>query len=83
MVASGVSLRQAMNYLNQWVSWWTQTAKSWTKHELLTWFIEACWDTSVVDVATMLLHSLDQASKGRANERCWAANQVLVLASAQ
>ncbi len=72
-----------MNYLNQWVSWWTQTAKSWTKHELLTWFIEACWDTSVVDVATMLLHSLDQASKGRANERCWAANQVLVLASAQ
>ncbi|HAT8887555.1 TPA: hypothetical protein JBA78_11705, partial [Legionella pneumophila subsp. pneumophila] len=60
------SLR-AMSYLHQWVSWWTRTANDWTKHNLLTWFIDTCWDASAKEVARMLLHRLDGAQAALAN----------------
>ncbi|HAT4423722.1 TPA: hypothetical protein I9258_001468 [Legionella pneumophila] len=47
--------------MHQWVSWWTRTANDWTKHNLLTWFIDTCWDASAKEVARMLLHLLDGA----------------------
>ncbi|HFL3894472.1 TPA: hypothetical protein ACG3J2_000258 [Legionella pneumophila] len=50
-----------MSYLHQWVSWWTRTANDWTKRNLLTWFIDTCWDASAKEVARMLLHRLDGA----------------------
>lgn len=83
MVASGLSSLRAMSYLSQWVSWWAQTAKSWTKHELLTWFIDTCWDESAKEVASMLLLRLDGAHAALANTDHSYVNQALVLVQAQ
>lgn len=80
MVASGVSPRRAMSYLHQWSSWWTLTAKCWTKHELLTWFLDACWDASAKEIARMLLRSLQHHASTANVEACYSSeNSVLVL----
>lgn len=55
MVASGVSPRRIMRYLQSWLTWWVNTAVCWTQYELLTWFLDACWDTSARNVGMMLL----------------------------
>ena len=79
MVASGVSLHRVMSYLSQWVNWWTQTAQCWTKHELLTWFLDACWDATARNVAKALLaaHSC-VASNSSISVHFSAENQVLI-----
>lgn len=49
-------IRADINLL-RWCSWWVRTAVCWTKHELLTWFFEACWDAPAAAAAAKLLPS--------------------------
>ena len=62
MVIDGVSLRRIKSYLHRWCTWWVRTVTCWTKHELLVWFLDVCWNDSVKAVATILLNNINQTN---------------------
>jgi hypothetical protein len=62
MVASGISTHRIRSYLSQWCSWWNATAECWTKQEILTWFLEACWDLPVKTIAQGLMNQISPES---------------------
>ena len=67
MVASGVSLQRIKRYLLRWCTWWMQTADCWSKHELLIWFFETCWDKPSREIASELCRSISQLSLNEAS----------------
>ena len=44
MVNTGVSPRRIRSYLDCWSTWWVRTSETWSKQDLLVWFIEVCRD---------------------------------------
>lgn len=60
MVASGVSLQRIKRYLLRWCTWWMRTANCWSKHELLIWFFETCWDKPSREIAGELCRTISQ-----------------------
>jgi hypothetical protein len=56
MVSSGVSPRKITCYLHLWAVWWSKTSSNvWQYHEILIWFIKACWDIKTAIIAAVLL----------------------------
>ena len=55
MVNDGFSTQRIKRYLSRWCSWWVRSSQSWQYQELLGWFIHACRDVKVVQIATALL----------------------------
>jgi hypothetical protein len=55
MVTIGLSTKQIRRYLHQFLLWWAKTIEAWTYEELITWFIEACWDIYPIAHASALL----------------------------
>jgi hypothetical protein len=55
MVSDGVSLRRIRSYLHRFAVWWSKTVSVWRYCEMLTWFMEACWDINLAAVAEGLL----------------------------
>lgn len=56
MVASGVSPRKIRSYLRAWLLWWVRTVETWTVLELLSAFLEACWEPAPAAYAAGLVH---------------------------
>ena len=56
MVNDGLSTREIKDYLRRFVMWWVNTSDTWTAPELLTWFIEYCWDSKLAAIAASLRH---------------------------
>jgi hypothetical protein len=56
MVAAGFLPKKIMAYLKNWALWWVKaTAKTWDYQELLSKFIESCWQPSLAIFAKELL----------------------------
>ncbi len=55
MVATGFSIHRTRSYLEKWALWWTMTTATWSYKELLTVFIQSCWDYRPAAVAEGLL----------------------------
>lgn len=55
MVNDGFSTQKIRQYLHRFVLWWVNTSESWTPLNLLTHFLEACWDQQLAQIARGLL----------------------------
>lgn len=55
MVADGFSTLKIKIYLSRWALWWVGTSQTWTYDDILTVFIEACWQESLAIYAKALL----------------------------
>ena len=56
MVESGVSPRRIRSYLKAWLLWWVRTTETWTVLELLSAFLETCWEPGPAAYAAGLVH---------------------------
>lgn len=55
MVNTGVSLRIIRRYLHNFVIWWVNATKIWRYEEILSSFIETCWEINPAAIAAGLL----------------------------
>lgn len=55
MVIDGASPRRIRNYLHLWTRWWANASDTWVYHEILQWFVDACWDISPAAYAAGLI----------------------------
>lgn len=56
MVSDGISSQRIRGYLRRWAVWWVSTSEIWQYEKLLSWFIQACWETNpAADYAAGLL----------------------------
>ena len=44
MLQSGFSALKTQTYLRQWTSWWVRTVEGWSYDQLLSLFIDACYE---------------------------------------
>ena len=51
-----LSTKLIRRYLHQFLLWWTKTsAGTWAYQELISWFVESCWDITPAAHAAGLL----------------------------
>jgi hypothetical protein len=55
MVTIGLSTKLIRRYLHQFLLWWTKTSGTWQYQELISWFVESCWDINPAAHAAGLL----------------------------
>lgn len=61
MVTIGISTKLIRCYLHQFLLWWTKTsAETWQYQELISWFVESCWDITPAAYAAGLDAALSQ-----------------------
>jgi hypothetical protein len=60
MVYDGFSTRRIKSYLRRWAAWWVMTAETWKYEQLLTWFIDLCWDVHATSHAKNLLLTINE-----------------------
>ena len=71
MVIDGTSILRIRNYLNRWVMWWVNTSEAWLYHEILQWFVDACWDVNPATVvAGLLVHHFSNTHRDDFSARC-------------
>jgi hypothetical protein len=55
MVTIGLSTKLIRRYPHQYLLWWTKTSGTWLYQELISWFVESCWDINPAAHAAGLL----------------------------
>ena len=55
MVTIGLSTKLIRRYLHQYLLWWTKTSGTWLYQDLISWFVESCWDINPAAHAAGLL----------------------------
>ena len=58
MVLDGLSTQRIRNYLQLWCAWWARTSDTWQYQEIITRFIDACYDIRIAAYAEGLLQKL-------------------------
>jgi hypothetical protein len=55
MVTIGISTNRIRRYLHHFLLWWTKNSDTWQYQELISWFVESCWDINPAAYAAGLL----------------------------
>ena len=51
--------------------WWVNTSETWLYHEILQWFVDACWDVNLAAVAAgLLVHHFSNTHRDDFSARC-------------
>jgi hypothetical protein len=58
MVIDKASPFRIRNYLQLWCAWWARTSDTWQYQEIITRFIDACYDIRIAASAEGLLQKL-------------------------
>ena len=73
MVADGFSTPKIKSYLSRWAAWWVTTSGTWTYSDILTEFIDVCWDARLRAYAQELIEQHERKLKVSEQRRLAAA----------